>query len=272
MPRLKTVLQYPGSKARIAARIVSRFPAHTVYCEPFFGSGAILLAKPRSQSEIVNDLDGRVCNLFRVLRDQPEALARAITLTPYSRQELRVSDVERDIACDPVERARQFLVSCWQGWGKGCSDRSTGWVTDVTGRAGPVTRCHQWARLPDRFMAVADRLRAVQIECLPALDLIRASRNDAVLVYADPPYMAETRVPGLYRYEMSDTDHEALLDALCDHPGPVALSGYDCPLYRDRLGAWRCETLRSVALTGDRRVEHLWINRDGTGQMVLLES
>lgn len=82
---MKAVVKYPGSKWRIAEWIISFFPEHHSYVEPFFGSGAVLFNKERSNIETVNDLDGNVVNLFECIREDPEKLARSIYLTPYSR-------------------------------------------------------------------------------------------------------------------------------------------------------------------------------------------
>lgn len=51
---MKSILQYPGSKWRIAKQIVSLFPPHHTYLEPYFGSGAVLFNKSRSDIETIN--------------------------------------------------------------------------------------------------------------------------------------------------------------------------------------------------------------------------
>ncbi|MBQ8699042.1 MAG: DNA adenine methylase, partial [Schwartzia sp.] len=66
---MTTCMRWPGSKWRIADWIIAHFPDHGVYCEPFFGSGAVFFRKPPSGIETINDLDGNVVNLFRVIRD-----------------------------------------------------------------------------------------------------------------------------------------------------------------------------------------------------------
>lgn len=73
---MKTIVKYPGSKWRLAEQIVSLFPKHHSYLEPFFGSGAVLFSKPRSNIETVNDLDGDVANLFQCIQKDPEKLSR----------------------------------------------------------------------------------------------------------------------------------------------------------------------------------------------------
>ena len=83
---MKTIVKYPGSKWRLAEQIVSLFPKHHSYLEPFFGSGAVLFSKPRSNIETVNDLDGDVANLFQCIQKDPEKLSRMVYFTPFSRQ------------------------------------------------------------------------------------------------------------------------------------------------------------------------------------------
>lgn len=81
------ILHYPGSKWSMADWIIDHMPEHSTYLEPFFGSGAVLFNKTPSRLETINDLDGEVVNLFRVIRDTPDELARAVHWTPYARDE-----------------------------------------------------------------------------------------------------------------------------------------------------------------------------------------
>ena len=89
------------------------------YLEPFFGSGAVFFNKKRSLIETINDLDGNVVNLFKQIRDNPEALARAIEYTPWSREEYSLSYRKTG---DDSEDARRFLVRMWQAIGAKSSD------------------------------------------------------------------------------------------------------------------------------------------------------
>ena len=97
---MKTVLQYPGSKWKIAPEIVKRIPEHHTYCEPYFGSGAVFFNKAPSAIELVNDLDNNVPTLFRCIRDDPEKLAGIVAAIPYSRFEY-----ERAFYADEIGRA-----------------------------------------------------------------------------------------------------------------------------------------------------------------------
>lgn len=83
---MKSILQYPGSKWRIAKQIVSLLPPHHTYLEPYFGSGAVLFNKSRSDIETINDLDENVVNFFQWLKNDPEKLAHELCLKILVRQ------------------------------------------------------------------------------------------------------------------------------------------------------------------------------------------
>lgn len=253
-----SVLRWPGSKWRMARWIVANFPPHLIYLEPYAGSAAVLFTKPRSKIEIINDRDGQVINLHRVLRDQPAALAEAVRLTPYARSEYDACWSEPATG-DPLEDARRFLVRVWMCYGLRLA-HDAGWAIAVT-TAG-TSRALDWAGLDARILAMTERLRGVYIECRPALNLIGRFATPECLLYVDPPYPLETRVQRqeAYAHEMTGPDHEELLGALEQHPGPVMLSGYRCPLYDERLAAW--QRLDKQSWTQSSRVctESLWLS------------
>ncbi|MDQ0719779.1 DNA adenine methylase [Paenibacillus sp. W4I10] len=227
---------------------------HTTYLEPFFGSGAVLFSKERSQLETVNDIDGEVVNLFRVIRERPDELAQMIKWTPHSRQEYYES---YEPSSDDLERARRLVVRLWQGRG-GKTAHRTGWRSMIECN-GPLPG-QEWVSFPQKISSVAQRLQGVQIECQPANELLQRYARPGVLIYADPPYLHSTRTTTSYRYEMTDQDHCSLLEILNEHPGPVVLSGYSHELYDRQLRHWRRETRRVKAEGGASRTEVLWIN------------
>lgn len=257
----RAIIKYPGAKWRMADWIVSLMPPHRSYLEPFFGSGAVFFCKPPSRIETINDLDGDIVNLFQVLRDQTEELIRAVSLTPYSREEyMRAWDCHTsETVNDPVERARISLVRYWQAVGSRQIYRA-GWRRDVAGREAAYT-LRSWVQLPGRMIAAAERLKEAQIEQAPAVELIRRFNSKDVLIYADPPYLLSTRGQKQYNIEMSEeAQHIELLAALLDHSGPVILSGYESDLYDRTLKDWVKLTRPSTAENGARRMETLWLN------------
>lgn len=263
---MNAVIKYPGSKWGLAKWIINFFPEHHSYLKPFFGSGAVLFNKPRSHIETVNDLDGNVVNLFECIRKDPEKLARMIYFTPYARNVYE--NAYAAVSKDNYESALYFYIRCNMGHGYRTNDEKVGWKADVQGRERAYA-AKDWCSLPDRLLQVAERLRGVQIESRPAVELIRRFNYPNVLIYADPPYILDTRHGNQYRCEMDDRDHEELLDALLAHKGPILLSGYDSPLYNARLKEWNRKEKVSYTQSRSKKKEILWMNFEPEGQIGL---
>lgn len=267
---LKPLVPYHGGKGRLASWIADLMPRHRVYLEPFAGSAAVLLAKPRSTHEILNDVDGNVVNFYRVLREQPENLERACRLTPYARDEFAAADLHDD-SIDELERARRWWVRTNQSFAHTGTD-ATGWATSI--KRGSNNARTVLNRI-DRFAGAAERLATVTIENRDALELISEYSTPDGVVYADPPYLLSTRSAmqrrpgGDYAHEFaSDDDHRALADVLHASPAAVFLSGYHSPLYDELYGAWPRTERRVLRRTSNGRsasqahvVEVVWSNR-----------
>ncbi len=254
---MKAVFKYPGSKWSLAKWIISFFPEHHSYLEPFFGSGAVLFNKPRSNIETVNDLDGNVVNLFEWIRKDPERLAHEIYWIPYSRQVY--NDAFASEPEDSFGKAVNFYIRLNMGHGFRTNGEKVGWKNDVQGRERAYAAL-DWCRIPEKIMEAAERLRGVQIENRPAVELMQRFNSPKVLIYLDPPYVLGTRHGKQYRYEMDDAAHAGLLDAALAHKGPVILSGYENPLYNDRLRGWHREEAVSYSQVASRKKEILWMN------------
>lgn len=263
---MKKVLKYPGSKWNIAGRIVEMIPKHHSYVEPFFGSGAVLFNKAPSDIETVNDLDSDVTNLFRCIRDDAGKLARLVMVIPFSREEYDsefLNSVKKQD--DPYMRASRFLVRCWQGHGFRTGGGKVGWKNDVVGREKAYA-LWDWYRLPGWIVSIAGRLRMVQIENRPALEVIKRFDHPGVLQYWDPPYLLGTRRGKQYRHEMEDWEHEELLKVAVDSSAKIIISGYESEMYNDYLKGWQKASFKSCAEHGKTRTEVVWMNYQ-TGQM-----
>jgi DNA adenine methylase len=265
---VKAVIKYPGSKWSLANWIINFFPEHHSYLEAFFGSGAVLFNKDRSNIETVNDLDGNVVNLFYWIRKDPERLAREIYLTPYARQ--TYEEAFRLVPKDDFERAVNFYIRLNMGHGFRTTGEKVGWKNDVQGREKAYAS-EDWCRLPEKVILAAERLRGVQIENKPAVDLIKRFNFPNVLIYCDPPYVLGTRHGKQYRCEMDDEEHEELLDTLLEHKGKVLLSGYDTELYQRKLSGWHQERATAYSQVCSKKEEVLWMNYNPSKQMKLSE-
>ena len=260
---MQRIINYPGSKWSLSKEIISFFPEHKSYLEPFAGSLAVFFQKEKDVLETINDLDGRLINLYKQMREEPEELARLISLTPYSREEYDLSCIQAE---NELEDARRYMVRLWFGIG-GKTAGKTGFRRNISWN-GPYNT-YDWRKIPQRILEAADRLRDAQIEHKPAEKLIREMNDKDTLIYVDPPYLHETRTSRHYYHEMNRQDHIDMIQALLDFKGPVILSGYESDVYNVILSDWHKVTFDSQVLSGKRKEEVLWMNFEPVGQMKL---
>jgi DNA adenine methylase len=254
----RPLLEYHGGKWRLAPWIISQFPCHKKYVEPYGGGGSVLLRKSPSFKEVYNDLNGEIVNLFRQARDNGDALYRAVSLTPYSRKEFELSfDPCPD---DPLEQARRTIIRSLFGFGTFGVSRKTvkDDVNRLTGYSGATEK---WASYPSALKKIVNRLRCVNLENRDALEVIEIHDSPETLFYVDPPYVSGTRTGNAddYEYEMSDDQHIRLAKKLNSVEGKVILSGYACPLYDNLYRDWRTVQKTEHTDRAGERTETLWL-------------
>lgn len=256
-----------GGKWRLAPWVIAHMPPHKTYLEPFGGACSVLLRKAPAFQEIYNDLDGEIVSLFRVLRDPGGGaeLARLIALTPFSRDEFEAAYIPSP---DPVENARRTVVRSFMGFGSTAVAlrRKTGFRA-ISERNGKHP-ARDFASMPEALAAITERLCGVVIENRPALSVMERCDGPQTLIYADPPYVHETRsqkrihgtLEHAYTHEMSAADHHDLLTWLVECRSMVMLSGYRVDLYDRMLKGWRRVDVDALADGARRRTESLWLN------------
>jgi DNA adenine methylase len=269
----RPLLRWHGGKWLLAPWIISHFPPHQVYVEPFGGAASVLLRKPRSYAEVYNDLDAEAVNLFRVLR-RPKLAARlvaALELTPFSRLEFNGA---YRLVKDPVERSRRLITRSFQGFGSdgATGDYRTGFRSN-SNRSGS-TPAADWRNYPDALAAIVDRLQGVVVECRDAVDVMLAHDGPDTLHYLDPPYQLELRSRtnrrrggGTYRHELTREQHAELLRVVCGLAGMVVVSGYPDDLYDQMLAGWSRRERVALADGAAPRTEAIWINPAAVARM-----
>ena len=287
----RPVLRYPGGKWRLAPWVISHFPAHRVYVEPYGGAASVLMQKRRSPAEIYNDLDAEVVNVFRVLRDPETAqrLETLIRLTPFAREDFEAVFTPVD---EPVEQARRTMFKAFAGHGSDSIHRGKASATGMftrpsrwkalpgfhtrpsthvpnTGFRGDCNRsgttpAKDWWHYPDVIAMFCQRLRGVVIENRPATQVIKQYDYHDALIYVDPPYVASSRRrrDHGYRHEMTDDDHRELAEALHGIRGMAILSGYHSELYDELYRDWRRLERKSRIFSdsGKKATEVLWFS------------
>ena len=236
------------------------------YCEPFAGSGSVLINREPSLIETYNDVDGDVVNFFRVLRDNKDELIEKIGLTPFSYDEYVNAILEKgNLGFSPVERARLFYVRARQSRTGLAQSASPGrWAhCKLTSRAGMAGAVSRWLGAVEDLPLIAQRLLRVQIESRPAVEVVKRYDSPDTLFYCDPPYPHECRGDiHAYGFEMTDREHEELSEVLHSIKGKAAISSYKCGLMDKLYGDWlyieapekMCHSVKQI------RREGLWIN------------
>lgn len=260
----RPVLRYHGGKFRLAPWIISHFPPHRIYVEPFGGAASVLLVKPRALAEVYNDAWGDVVNVFRVLRDQAQAceLERLLRFTPFAREEFEAADGAG--ADSPIERARRMIVRSFAGFASASSksDYQTGFRANSS--RSNTSAAQDWANYPSHIERFTERLRGVVIEQREAERIIEQQDGPDTLHYLDPPYPHDTRDFRArnqnYAHEMSHGDHERLAELLRSCAGMVAISSYPNELYDRLFAGWAREHRLSQTNSREQQLEVLYLN------------
>ena len=263
---MKPPIHWYGGKTLQIKNILPYIPEHHCYVEPYGGSGAMLFGKEPSKVEVYNDLHKGVVTLYQVLRDPDmfEVFKIRICNTPYSRRELEDcwQHLSVNANWDKPEIARAFFVLARQSFA-GRHNAKPGWSSSKKSNHALA-----WMNAIEGLPAIHERLKAVQIECRPALEVIKQYDGKDTFFYLDPPYLAETRKEtNAYEHEMDDNDHFDLLCLIQNCKGMVLLSGYHHDMYDDVLSDWhykdfRVDTGAVDTRTGadTKRTEVIWWN------------
>ena len=250
-------------------------PGWLHYVEPYAGGLAVLLAQdPTGISEVVCDSNRQLTNFWRVLQNERlfRKFRKFMESVPFS--EIEYNDAEQFLKGDPrkhpINSAAMFFVRCRQSM-SGRMDCFAPVTRNRTRRA-MNEQASAWLSAIDGLPEAHQRLRSVLVLEGPALRVIKKQDGPRTLFYLDPPYMKETRTAeDVFEHEMSDKQHENLLDCLTEIEGRFMLSGYRSVLYdhyADRYG-WRREEMpidnkSSSSKTKAQRVECVYMNYQAT--------
>jgi DNA adenine methylase len=216
---MKPPLTYYGGKQMLSKLIVSLIPPHKIYCEPFFGGGAVFFAKPASRLEVINDTNGELMNFYRIIRTRFKELDKEIKCTLHSRnlhQEAKIV-LEYPQLFNEVKRAWAIWTLANQSY---ASKLNGNWGYDKKeSRSVKQLQSKRISFTKD----YAERLEQVQIENRDALKIIDTWDNKDAFFYCDPPYINTNQ--GQYKGYTKE-DFEKLLQTLSKIKGKFLLSSY----------------------------------------------
>jgi len=262
----RPLVKYHGGKGRIFKWIVPLIPNHKIYCEPFGGAASVLLNKEISELEIYNDLEPRIVNLLRVVRDNVSEFMNCLKDVEYTREVyesyrgLYFSDQFIDL--DPLEQAKITYIVKRMSRGGLCGTFS--WSSRIYS-TGPA-EVHCWNSGIENILDVHERMKEVQILHTDALELIQSTDSYDTAFYLDPPYLHSTRKSkNIYDHEMSIEDHKRMLEICLTAKAKIVISGYPSEIYSDTLSGWRTIMRKTANHSShgkkkERMEETLWLN------------
>ena len=275
-------LKYYGGKWYLQDKIHAHAPPMGSYITrliPYGGAlGEFWNWDCEGVSEIVNDIDFRLANLWRCIRDPDlfDAFSRQVSCMPFSRAIFdeavdymtRWKD-RRHVASAPSPLlAAMFFVLVRQSLGGRCS--TFGSISINRTRRNMNEQASAWWSSIEGLPEVHSRMARVVVENLDAIELLKHYDDKKTFAYLDPTYLPETRKSkSVYEYEMSREEHEELLAVLHTLKMKIMISGYDNELYNKELTlkGWRKNTFDVSEHAGSgkikgRRVEVIWTNYD----------
>jgi DNA adenine methylase len=261
---LRLPFAWPGNKFASLDKILPHLPYRRGFCEPFGGSGVILLNRQPSKQEIYNDRYGGLVAMMRVLRDPilVDRFVKRLSLTLHSREEWVWSAESwngEGTSNDDVERAARwyYMIRC-----------SFGHLGRNFGRSKTNDIPKKFFNgLPD-FYPVHRRLRHVLIENLDWKQCMKDYDAEDMVFYLDPPYLDSE--DGTYATKFRYQDHVDLLHTIFTMKGYIVLSGYPNSLYDSSQWTWDSVfewdqdvrlNLKDNDLIGGRRTEKLWVKK-----------
>lgn len=258
MAKLKSPLKTFGGKGRLRNWIIENFPANYTeisYGEPFLGGGSVLFGKKLSVKEVVSDFDPATFQVFWEIKNDVDQFVQALLPIQYDEATFeRFRDLETTV---PFNLAvQEFVVRRMSR-----SGMRKNFAFTARTRGGIPGDINAWNNTIEQLPLISNRLQNVELLNKDFRDFEFQDFN-----YLDPPYFSKDRVStDVYQREMKKPCHEALLDMILSSSKLFLLSGYDNPLYADRLRGWR-KISKNVANNAGQtrvksgRIEMLWAN------------
>lgn len=219
---MRPIIPWIGGKRRLAPFILPLFPQHTCYVEPFCGAAGLLFAKPPSDVEVLNDINGELVNLYRVVKHHLEEFIRQFKWALTSRQIYKWHQITDPSTLTDIQRAARFFYLQKLAFGARVEGQSFGTATT----SGPRLNL---LRLEEDLSDAHLRISDVTIENLPWTDCIQRYDRPHTLFYCDPPYW---QTEG-YGVEFGFEHYERMASLMASVAGVMIVSINDHPDIRE---------------------------------------
>lgn len=175
------IIPWVGGKRRLAKHILPLFPEHRCYVEPFCGAAALFFIKEPSKVEVINDINGELINLYRVIQNHLEEFIRQFKWALSSRQVFDWSRKTDPTVLTDIQRAARFYYLQKQAFGGKVSGQTFGTSTTSAPRLNIM-------RIEEDMSSAHFRLSKACIEHLNWKTCIEKYDREHTLFYLDPPY------------------------------------------------------------------------------------
>jgi len=230
MTALRPPIGRIGGKSKLAETVISLFPPHRTYVEPFVGAGNIIYRKPISETEIINDLDPDMYKIFKGIQDRGRWLDKNVKREFLTREEFEMVKHRHDLL-SLLYKYRCSFAS------KGVSFNST--------HAGSYWRAN--------FSVLQDRLKDVEIYNRDYRDLMKRFDSPTTFFYLDPPYEKSGD------YKAGRVDPIDIYETVKKIRGKWLLSYNDSPRIREIFKEFNVRTIPTI-YTGNQKGNHHKIN------------
>lgn len=226
------IIPWIGGKRRLAKHLLPLFPVHECYVEPFCGAAALYFLKPPVKAEVLNDINGELVNLYRVVKHHLEEFMRQFKHALVSRQMWEWLDDTPPETLTDIQRAARFFYIQKLGFGGKVEGRTFG--TSTT--SGPRLNL---LRIEEDLSQAHLRLSRATVEHLPWDNCVTRYDRPHTLFYCDPPYWG-TEGYGV-GFGLDQYNHMAELARSIK--GRMVISVNDIPQMRSAFAGLPMETL-----------------------------
>lgn len=226
------IIPWMGGKRKLASHLIPKFPKHSCYVELFCGGAALYFLKPeQAKVEVINDMDGELINLYRVVQNHLEEFIKQFKWALTSRILFNWLKEAYCPGLTDIQRAARFYYLQQHAFGAKRVGQNFGYAT--TGR--PINLC----RIEENLSEAHIRLAGTYVEQLPWQDCFKRYDREHTFFYADPPYY-DTAGYGLdFGYEQ----YVALANTMRIAKGKVMISLNDHAEMRDVFKDFKIESL-----------------------------
>lgn len=237
----KPIIPWMGGKRRLAKHILPTFPEHTCYVEPFAGGAALLFMKEPSKAEVINDINGELVNLYRVVSQHLEEFVKQFRWALVSREMFEWSKITEPETLTDIQRAARFFYLQKLAFGAKVHGQTFG--TDAT-RSVRLNLL----RIEEDLSQAHIRLSRVCIERLDWLKCMLKYDREHTLFYCDPPYWQVAGYGTVFGIE----EYQQMAEMMHNAKGKVIVSVNDHPDMRNVFAGLNMQTLTTSYTVGGK--------------------